>query len=110
MKIVLAILTTFFALNVNAGEFSKIDQEVRETIIMTFDVDWEGNRLGRIDYTQDIWNLEVSGANTQDCLIEVTAYFNKPGQWGDNPSVAWICINRGQSGEYEGEVLDHDDL
>ena len=108
MKKFIALILALFLTTINAGEFSKIDQEVRETIIETFDRDWENYNLGLIDYDNDIWNLKVTEYNTEFCLIEVSAYANLPSSWGPATHKVWVCINKDENGLYEGEVLDFD--
>lgn len=110
MKAILILFLALINFNIFAGEFSKIDQTVRETIIDSFNKGWEGNVIYDIDYDNDIWNLEVEEYNTEHCLMEVSAYANLPGDWGSATYQVWVCINKLPNGEYEGEVHDRDQL
>gem|GEM_PF-6050848 len=108
IKIFFSALTVFLsALNLEAGEFSKIDQEIRETIVETFGQNRRGQPTGQIDFQHDIWNLTILPNLSEDCLIEVSAFFNKPSPSGKIPSTAWICIHRDPDGSYAGEVTGH---
>ncbi len=109
MKYILIALTlSLFSSFSFAGEFSKIDQTVRETIIESFNKDIEGSRIYTIDFSTDIWNLKVVEYNTEHCLMEVSAYASLPSNWGSAVHQVWVCITKDENGDYEGEVFDYD--
>ena len=110
MKIISILFIAIFSLNIFAGEFSKIDQTVRETIIDSYNKDWEGDIIYDIDYDNDIWNIHIVKNNTEHCLLEVSAFANLPAYWGSATYQVWVCINKLPNGEYEGEVYDRDQL
>lgn len=90
-----------------AGEFSKIDQVVRETVVEAYSQGWDDHRFNMSP--DDIWALEIDPENTDGCLVTVTGLAKKPGYWGSRTARFWVCITRDEAGSgYQGELIDDD--
>lgn len=59
----------------------------------------------------DIWALAFADNSSADCLAKITGLAKvKNKSYDGHTERFWVCISKGSTGKYEGEVLDHEEI